>query len=54
MARLKKANYTIEDMNVVMAFILLSPDREGLLYPESVEKLQDNMLKVSTHVCAKT
>lgn len=53
MARLKKANYTIEDMNVVMAFILLSPDREGLLYPESVEKLQDNMLKVLEYTLKK-
>ena len=47
MARLIKANYTMEEINVIIAFIILSPDREGLVYPDRVQELQDNMLKVS-------
>mgnify|MGYP001791119852 len=47
MARLIKANYTMEEINVIIAFIILSPDRESLVYPDRVQELQDNMLKVS-------
>ena len=45
-SRLLKAKYTLEDMNVIITFIILAPDREGLTEPKKVELLQDNMLKV--------
>ena len=46
MMRLKKAQYCLEDINMIITFILLSPDREGLAEPNKVEQLQENMLKV--------
>lgn len=46
MSRLKKRNYTLEEINIMLAFVIMSPDREGLLQPKKVEQLQDDMLKV--------
>jgi len=50
MSRLLKANYTLEDVNVLIAFIVLSADREGLEEPAKVESLQDDMLQVCSYL----
>ncbi|XP_067945496.1 peroxisome proliferator-activated receptor alpha-like isoform X2 [Watersipora subatra] len=53
MARLKKNEYTLEDINVIIAFIVLSPDREGLAEPGKVENLQNNILQILEYTLKK-
>lgn len=38
---------TTEDIAVMAAIIILSPDREGLKYPEKVEQIQIKLLQVN-------
>lgn len=40
---------TTEDIAVLAAIIILSPDREGLKYPEKVEQIQIKLLQVMSH-----
>lgn len=46
MSRLKKADYTLEDMCLIITVLLISTDREGLTQPERVEALQQSILPV--------
>ena len=46
MSRLKKADYNLEDMCLIITVLLISTDREGLTQPDKVEALQQSILPV--------
>ena len=46
-SRMQKLNLTMEDMAILLAFVILMADREGLQRTDQVERLQDKMLPVS-------